>query len=412
MLVSDHYHTDSGSLVAWYLSTESEGVEPVPDNGLINGRNPFDCSMAPKALFAKDSRSTGKGRGRKCHSNEPHAIFEVVQGLRYRIRIINTGSFADFKVSVDEHELTVIEADGVDMMPVTVQRVPIHVAQRYSVLLTANRYNNNPGSDTNNNFWIRAEMNTNCFNVENPALNPSIKAILRYKTPPMSHGTNHTNNHMKNQLVPDSSDWKASAWSPYCDDLKADMLKPVISKNAPPADIQVVLEMSFQTITQDRVNLGYVNRTSWKPQLNSPTLFQANDNRDSPLTTLFGTSQMVVTLEEMQSVELVVNNLDEGAHPFHLHGYVFYVVGSGDGSYIPGRSILNLENPLRRDTVTVPPYGYVVLRFVSDNPGIWAFHCHIEWHMAAGLMMQFLTMPNQVKAFDIPADVRELCTSK
>ncbi|KAF8943046.1 hypothetical protein BGZ47_005845 [Haplosporangium gracile] len=410
MMVSDHYHTDSASLIAWYLSTASEGVEPVPDNGLINGRNSFNCSMAAEALFPT---TPGSGNDKdRCFSNAPQAVFEVESGLTYRIRIINTGSFADFKISVDEHELTVIEADGVDMVPVKVERVPIHVAQRYSILLVANRSMSDEG------FWIRAEMNTNCFNVENPALNPSVKAILRYKAPsPLSFSINNTKNNrntgMTIQEAPNSVDWNESAWSPHCDDLKAEMLKPFLAKDAPQADTQVVLEMSFQTITRDRVNMGYVNRTSWRPQLDNPTLLQAIDGGGGGgggnSMTVFDASQLVVTLDKIQTVELVVNNLDEGAHPFHLHGHVFYVVGSGDGSYIPGQSALHTENPLRRDTVTIPPYGYVVLRFVSDNPGLWAFHCHIDWHMAAGLMMQFLALPSQVKAFEIPQDVRDMC---
>ncbi|KAG0289678.1 hypothetical protein BGZ96_006803 [Linnemannia gamsii] len=244
MMVSDHYHTDSGSLVAWYLSTASEGVEPVPDNGLINGRNSFDCSMAPEALFPS---APGSGNGKnRCISDAPRTIFEVEQGLTYRIRIINTGSFADFKVSVDEHELTVIEADGVDMVPVKVQRVPIHVAQSRIA-----------------------------------------KAF--------------------SQEPPESADWKESAWSPHCDDLKAEMLKPFFARDAPKADIQVVLEMSFQTITRDRVNMGYVNRTSWRPQLDNPTMLQVAEGGGNSAM-VFDASQLVVTLETVQTVEIVVNS--------------------------------------------------------------------------------------------------------
>lgn len=306
MMISDHYHTDSASLVAWYLSTASEGVEPVPDNGLVNGRNSFDCSLASEALFPSTPGSGGYGKYR-CYSNAPRAVLEVEHGLTYRIRIINTGSFADFKVSVDEHELEVIEADGVDIVPVKVERVPIHVAQRYSVLLVADQ-----PIGGGEGFWIRAEMNTNCFNVENPALDPSVKAILRYKIPSISLVS--TNNSWTSDIVlretPTSKDWEESAWSPHCDDLKAEMLKPLFAKVAPQADIQVVLEMSFQTITRDRVNMGYVNRTSWRPQLKNPTLLQAVDGGGGGgnSVSVFHASQLVVTLETVQTVELVVNS--------------------------------------------------------------------------------------------------------
>lgn len=82
---------------------------------------------------------------------------------------------------------------------------------------------------------------------------------------------------------------------------------------------------------------------------------------------------------------------------FFQHGHIFYVLGWGDGSYIPGKTSLELTNPLRRDTSTVPAFGYTVIRFVNDNPGLWALHCHIDWHMEAGLMVQFLSLPDKIK---------------
>ncbi|KAI8844847.1 multicopper oxidase-domain-containing protein [Chytridium lagenaria] len=35
-------------------------------------------------------------------------------------------------------------------------------------------------------------------------------------------------------------------------------------------------------------------------------------------------------------------------------------------------------------------FAYTVIRFVADNPGVWFFHCHIEWHIQAGLAMAFV----------------------
>jgi len=35
-------------------------------------------------------------------------------------------------------------------------------------------------------------------------------------------------------------------------------------------------------------------------------------------------------------------------------------------------------------------YGFTLIRFVADNPGAWALHCHISWHMEAGLLMTIL----------------------
>lgn len=40
-----------------------------------------------------------------------------------------------------------------------------------------------------------------------------------------------------------------------------------------------------------------------------------------------------------------------------------------------------------RDTVHIPSRGYAVLRFRTDNPGVWLLHCHILWHLATGMAM-------------------------
>ncbi|KAG9061938.1 hypothetical protein KI688_006655 [Linnemannia hyalina] len=376
VMLSDYYHTPSPTLVSWYLSPASDGSEPVPDNGLINGRNYFNCTLDPQALFPTHA---------PCHSNAPRSVFDFQPGLRYRIRIINTGSFADFQFSIDNHTLSVIEADGVDMQPVDVHRIPVHVGQRYSAIVQANQQVDN--------YWIRAQMNLNCFNEENPALDASVKALVRYAGAPASQAAH-------------SFDWADEAWPGRCLDLEASMLKPYVVRDAPPADIQVILDMSFQKITKKRVSLGYVNETSWVPLKKAATLFQVNKGN-----TKFAATQFIVTLNQTQTVELVVNNYDEGSHPFHLHGHQVYVVGEGKGRYIPGESPLNTINPLRRDTVTLQTFGYTVLRFVNDNPGMWPFHCHINPHLDAGLMVQFLSLPSAVKAFKIPAELKKMCTA-
>lgn len=79
------------------------------------------------------------------------------------------------------------------------------------------------------------------------------------------------------------------------------------------------------------------------------------------------------------------------------HGYEFYVVAReqaadiyrgynpfDDSSTSQARQ-LNVKNPLRKDTVHIPPMGYVVLRFPLDNHGLWLLHCHVLWHQAVGM---------------------------
>lgn len=58
-------------------------------------------------------------------------------------------------------------------------------------------------------------------------------------------------------------------------------------------------------------------------------------------------------------------------HPMHLHGYHFYVIGSGFGNFNPRTdpAKFNLVDPPLRNTIGTPPGGWVAIRFVADNPG-------------------------------------------
>ena len=76
-----------------------------------------------------------------------------------------------------------------------------------------------------------------------------------------------------------------------------------------------------------------------------------------------------------ERVELVFGNKTPMPHPMHLHGHEFQVVEI-DGVRFTGAV---------RDTVLVPPGGRVVVAFDANNPGWWALHCHLLYHLDAGM---------------------------
>ena len=61
-------------------------------------------------------------------------------------------------------------------------------------------------------------------------------------------------------------------------------------------------------------------------------------------------------------------------HPIHIHGHFFELV-TGHGDHGP-----------RKHTVIVQPGGKVTWDFTADAVGDWAFHCHLLYHMHAGMM--------------------------
>jgi FtsP/CotA-like multicopper oxidase with cupredoxin domain len=80
-----------------------------------------------------------------------------------------------------------------------------------------------------------------------------------------------------------------------------------------------------------------------------------------------------------ERVALVMTNSTGMPHPMHLHGHRFQVVE------IAGMPLAGAV----RDTVRVPPGQRVVVVFDADNPGAWAFHCHMLYHMEAGMFQTF-----------------------
>jgi FtsP/CotA-like multicopper oxidase with cupredoxin domain len=82
-----------------------------------------------------------------------------------------------------------------------------------------------------------------------------------------------------------------------------------------------------------------------------------------------------LNVKEGERVELVNTNETGMSHPMHLHGHVFEVTEI-DGQKISGA---------KRDTILVPPKSTIKIIFDADDPGVWAYHCHILYHLAAGM---------------------------
>lgn len=283
------------------------------------------------------------------------------------------------------------------VQPLHVHRLEIAIAQRYSVILNANQ--------TATNYWIRSQMNTFCFAVDNPILDPDVKALLTY--------TNST------EAPTESSDW-ADAVDDVCEDLNATLLMPSIVQEAPPAQTLYALQFSFQ-IGDYAIDRAYVNGTSWTAA-EFPTLNEAVDGLKAGNNS-FSTAgvssaytspnQYVINIPQNQVVDLLVTNFDDGSHPFHLHGHKFWIMATSTDQYFDWSSygLINNTNPIRRDTLTIDAYGWALIRFISDNPGLWAFHCHISWHVEAGLLMQFQARDDLMKDWNLPKSVTDLCAS-
>ena len=415
-LISDHYHDLSSALLWQYLKPGMENAEPVPDGALINGRAIKNCDDY---------------RHRKCDNRTSLVglpIIPLASEQNHRLRFINVGAFAEFQVQIDEHELAVTEVDGTDVVPVTYHRVNISPAQRYSVVVKASV----SGTE---NFWLRARMITKCFTDPPRNLQSEVRGIVRYSS---------TNSAGANE-IPVSADWQEKL-DLECKDMIASDLRPVeaTSVSARP-DSFFYLRSNFE-IGAYRLSRGFFNTSSWRPNVRSPTLQRSIDAMATGNTSFMPTSfslpengaafvndaafeisrELVIQTTGIQTIDLLVSNFDDGNHPLHLHGYKYFVLAQGHGyppltdigsgitlkNLAPLYNSLNLSNPLRRDTASVEAFGWILLRIVADNPGVWAFHCHLSWHSEAGLLMQFLTRSDELAAMKLPKASLELCTAE
>ncbi|CAG8603493.1 1259_t:CDS:2 [Diversispora eburnea] len=377
--ISDWYHSPSGPLLVQRVAPHYTGFNPYPDAALISGLGQYNCS-SPAA-------------GNHCNSNVTPPTYNVQKGKKYRFRIINTSAYAFFTFSIDNHPLKVIEVEGTpvkDTDAAILNVIPITIAQRYSVILTANQ----PIA----NYYIRASIIDSCLL---PRTNDTINynSSINFNATGILHYDGADSNKPKSTAYPITF--------PICQDLNSSAIRPY--KNSPaPTNVthDFVFNVTFAR-NDDDVGLLGVNYSSFVPVFNNPTnqRIMLKEN-----FTDFDKNQNIYSYDiPYGCVQITILNAQPANHPFHLHGHSFWIVAVGEGSLISNITTYNLKNPVIRDTTIVPAEGHVVIRYLADNPGVWAFHCHIQWHVDMGLVVQLIERPTEFSNRTLPDDVRALC---
>lgn len=151
-----------------------------------------------------------------------------------------------------------------------------------------------------------------------------------------------------------------------------------------------------------------MNNSSFRANYNEPILLLSktgnNSYPDSP-------EWNVYNFGSNSSVRIIINNqgaLGFLAHPIHLHGHNMFVLDVGTGTW-DGTTIVKEDNPQRRDVQILPANGYMVLQLTADNPGAWPLHCHIAWHVSAGLYVTVLERPADIANLNIPSIMAQTC---
>src|ERR1700736_5992546 len=140
------------------------------------------------------------------------------------------------------------------------------------------------------------------------------------------------------------------------------------AENAPPVDLS--LEHRLEAVTPLAPRAPDATHRVILAGAMAPYAWSLNNEYWPNVTPLMITRGQRVAIEMLNHTMM--------AHPMHLHGHAFQVVAI-DGSPLAGAM---------RDTVLVPPMSSVTIAFDADNPGRWAFHCHILYHQVTGMMTE------------------------
>ncbi|PUU83652.1 Cupredoxin [Tuber borchii] len=264
---SDWYHEQMPKLISRFLSVANPtGAEPVPQCALINE--------------AQDTK------------------VKVEPGKTYLFRMINIGAFAAQYVWFEGHTMRVVEVDGVYTKPMEAGMLYLTAAQRVSVLITMR-------NSTGENFPFVGSMDQDLFDQVPKGLDPNVTGHLVYsdsnKNPPAKE-------------IPE--------FDPFDDFLLEPEDGEVLLENP---DYSFNLDVVMDNLN-DGANYAFFNEITYvAPKV--PTLYtalSAGEYATDPV--IYGRDTHPFILKHNQVIEIIINNLDPGKHPFHLHGHNFQLV--------------------------------------------------------------------------------------
>ncbi|MBB3172324.1 FtsP/CotA-like multicopper oxidase with cupredoxin domain [Endobacter medicaginis] len=281
-------------------------------------------------------------------------------GERVRLRLINASSMTIFDVRIPGLAMSVVQADGQDVRPVETDEIQIGVAETYDVIV-------HPADRA---YTLVAE-GIDRSGMAVATLAP--RAGMRADAPPLRARPLLTMQDMGMGGMP------GMAMSPRKD---APALGP---------GVQMVAMMPKDRTGEPGLGLRDVNHRVLvyrdlvarddNPDVRAPSRsldIHLTGNMERYMWSFDGVKMsddpapIPFRLGERVRVRLINDTMM--GHPIHLHGHFFELV-TGHGGHAP-----------RKHTVLVQPGGTVTFDLTADNPGDWAFHCHLLYHMHAGMM--------------------------
>lgn len=358
--ISDWYHLSNKELIAKQLTRYNPtGGEPIPQNILFN-----------------DSRNV---------------TIPIEYDTTYLIRIANIGIMVSQFFSIPGYEFEIIEQDGIYTKPTKAEMVYITVGQRVSILLKTKSK-----SDADSNILIFTALDERMLDTIPDDLEQNSYNYMIYDEKlPNPEPPKWTNDHASFEPIDDM------------------LVKPFYEREylgEPDHRIEINLRMLN---LGDGINYAFFNNYTYvMPKV--PTLLSVLSAPENLVkdARIYGSNTNSFVLNSNEIVELVINNEDDNIHPMHMHGHQFQVLARSGSfeepvAYDPEKVTLD-DNPMLRDTLALQGNGYSVMRFRANNPGVWFFHCHLDFHLEQGLAITLIEAPDLIN-IELPESHKNLC---
>lgn len=408
---SDYYNYQRRTLGTLLEDARHEGLGAALHNRLMWGR----MRMSPTDIIdVTGSTYTFLVNGHPPAANWT-ALFEP--GQKVRLRFINGSSMTTFDVRIPGLPLTVVAADGSDIEPVTVGEFRIAVAETYDVIVQ-------PRKENAYTIFAQAEdrsgyargtlapqpgmagivppmdprplrtMADMGMNMAGMAAMPAMPAMnmpgmdMSGAEPPKGTMPKMDMSHRDMPNMPGMAAPSAASPVPI---VNADGVDPRHLQDEPFVNnvarhpISRLSDPGDGLENNGRRVLVYTDLKSLKPHPNEAPdraiEFHLTGNMERFVWGFDGkkfSEAAPVRVKLGERVRFVLINDTMMEHPMHLHGFLFSLENDQTG-HLPFKH-----------TVNVKPNERLSFVFTADTPGRWAFHCHLLYHMEAGMFRTIL----------------------
>ena len=311
-------------------------------------------------------------------------------GDKVRLRIANGGASSYFWLTYAGGKITVVASDGNDVEPVEVDRLLIAVSETYDVVVTI------PADHTSYEFLATAEDRTKSASLY---LGNGIKQLIS-PLPKLNYfeGMKMMNDMMKMngelndmgmQMSLNQMDMNAVMYPEITGAVKDKNKKNTGSSDHMNAHSNPTPNHGHEMATITTLNYALLKATEKTTLPKDAPLkelrFELTGNMNRYVWSLDNkviSETDKILIKKGENVRITLYNNSMMRHPMHLHGHDFRII-NGEEEYAPLKNVMDLM-----------PMETNVIEFNAHEEGDWFFHCHILYHMMAG-MGRIFTYENQ-----------------